>query len=80
VKGKFTDRHYAISYISLPSDDWYGNVALHDLTFDAEIGIFGQQAHIPSDQNIPKQDGTFLLEKNHEADPRPIKWPITPKQ
>ncbi|WP_350647516.1 hypothetical protein [Pseudomonas sp. HY13-MNA-CIBAN-0226] len=77
VKGAFTDQHYAISYISLPSDDWYGNVALHDLTFDAKTGIFGQQAHIPSDQNIPKQDGTFLLEKNHEADPRPIKWPAT---
>ncbi|MFA7941472.1 hypothetical protein ACEK06_03320 [Pseudomonas brenneri] len=76
VKGSFADQDYAISYISLPSDDWYGNVALHDLTFNAKTGIFGQQAHIPSDQDIPKQDGTFLLDKNLEADPRTIKWPV----
>ena len=77
VKGAFTDQRYAISYISLPSDDWYGNVALHDLDFDAATGIFGQQAHIPSDQNIPRQDGTFVLEQNAVADPRPLRWPDT---
>jgi len=74
VKGAFTDQRYAISYISLPSVDWYGNVALHELTFDAGTGRFGQQAHLPSDQNIPPQDGTFLLEDNDAVDPRLITW------
>lgn len=74
VKGDFTAPRYSISYISLPSSDWYGNVALHDLDFDAENGVFGQQAHLPSDQNVAPQDGTFVLEKNEVRDPRPIQW------
>lgn len=74
VKGAFSDRRYAISYISLPSADWYGNVALHELAFDMDTGQFGQQAHLPSDQNIPPQDGSFVLEDNDVVDPRPVVW------
>jgi hypothetical protein len=74
VKGAFSDKRYAISYISLPSADWYGNVALHELAFDMDTGQFGQQAHLPSDQNIPPQDGSFILEDNTVVDPRPVVW------
>ncbi|WP_338521997.1 hypothetical protein NUH87_17360 [Pseudomonas batumici] len=74
VKGQFSDSQYAISYISLPSSDWYGNVALHDLAFDKNTGVFQQQAHLPSDQNIAPQHGSFRLERNELADPLPIRW------
>ncbi|AZE54615.1 hypothetical protein C4K03_2460 [Pseudomonas synxantha] len=75
VKGDFDAPRYAITYISLPSTDWYGNVALHELLFDAGSGKFGQQALLPSDQYIPPQDGQFVLERNSIDDPRPLRWP-----
>ncbi|KPA89829.1 MULTISPECIES: hypothetical protein [Pseudomonas] len=74
VRGSFDDLRYAISYISLPSSDWYGNVAQHDLSFDRETGTFEQQALLPSDQDIPRQHGRYRLESNPVADPRPLKW------
>ena len=74
VEGDFTDEQYRISYISLPSPDWSGNVARHDLVFNKGSQTFEQKALAWIDQNIGVQDGTFVQDKNLEKDPEPITW------
>jgi len=74
VEGDFTDEQYRISYISLPSPDWGGNVARHDLVFNKSALTFEQKALAKVDQNIGLQDGRFVLDKNPVQDPQPITW------
>lgn len=74
VEGDFTDDQYRISYISLPSPDWGGNVARHDLVFKKSSQSFDQKALAQVDQNIGIQNGRFVLDKNPEQDPGPITW------
>ena len=74
VMGSMTDPSYAISYLSLPSDDWGGNVARHDLRFDARRQVFEQQALSFQDQNIPAQSGTFVQSTHDQVDPTRIVW------
>ena len=74
VEGDFTDDQYRISYISLPSPDWGGNVARHDLVFKKSSQTFDQKALAQIDQNIGIQNGRFVLDKNPEQDPGPITW------
>ncbi|KMM77733.1 hypothetical protein [Pseudomonas deceptionensis] len=74
VEGDFTDDQYRISYISLPSPDWGGNVARHDLVFKKSSQTFDQKALAQVDQNIGIQNGRFVLDKNPEQDPGPITW------
>lgn len=74
VEGDFTDDQYRISYISLPSPDWGGNVARHDLVFKKSSQTFDQKALAQVDQNIGIQNGSFVLDKNPEQDPGPITW------
>ena len=74
VEGEFTDDHYRISYISLPSPDWGGNVARHDLVFNKNSLTFEQKALAQVDQNIGLQDGRFVLDINTQQDPLPITW------
>ena len=74
VEGRLTDPAYKISYLSLPSDDWGGNVAKHDLKFDSQAQRFEQQALTHSDQNIPLQHGSFTQESNDITDPSSIRW------
>ena len=74
VEGQFTDDQYRISYISLPSPDWGGNVARHDLVFKKGTQTFEQKALAQVDQNIGLQDGRFVLDKNPEKDPGSITW------
>ncbi|WP_342651283.1 hypothetical protein [Pseudomonas sp. REB1044] len=74
VMGKMTDPSYAISYLSLPSDDWGGNVARHDLKFDSQRQVFEQQALSHEDQSIPPQRGTFVRATHDHDDPAAIVW------
>lgn len=74
VEGAFTDAQYNVSYISLPSADWGGNVARHDLTFTKGSLTFKQKALAQVDQNIPLQNGTFIQETNPIENPVPITW------
>jgi hypothetical protein len=74
VEGAFTDDQYRISYISLPSPDWGGNVARHDLVFNKSSLTFEQKALAKVDQNIGLQDGRFVLDQNRVQDPQPITW------
>lgn len=74
VEGDITDDQYRISYISLPSPDWGGNVARHDLVFKKSSQTFDQKALAQVDQNIGIQNGRFVLDKNPEQDPGPITW------
>lgn len=72
VEGDFTDDQYRISYISLPSPDWGGNVARHDLVFKKGSLTFEQKALAQVDQNIGLQDGRYVLDNNPVQDPMPI--------
>ena len=74
VEGAFTDDQYRISYISLPSPDWGGNVARHDLVFNKSSLTFEQKALAKVDQNIGLQDGRFVQDTNLVQDPQPITW------
>ena len=74
VEGDFTDEQYRISYISLLSPDWGGNVARHDLVFNKDSLTFKQKALAQVDQNIGLQDGRYVLDNNREPDPRTITW------
>ncbi|MBP3860072.1 MULTISPECIES: hypothetical protein [Pseudomonas] len=74
VEGDFTDDQYRISYISLPSPDWGGNVARHDLVFNKSSLTFEQKALAKVDQNIGLQNGRFVLDRNLIQDPQPITW------
>ena len=74
VEGDFTDDQYRISYISLPSPDWGGNVARHDLVFKKGSLTFEQKALAQVDQNIGLQDGRYVLDNNPVQDPMPITW------
>ena len=74
VEGDFTDDQYRISYISLPSPDWGGNVARHDLVFKKGSLTFEQKALAQVDQNIGLQDGRYVLDNNPGQDPMPITW------
>ncbi|WP_353232422.1 hypothetical protein [Pseudomonas helleri] len=74
VEGAFTDEEYKISYISLPSTDWGGNVARHDLVFKKKGLTFEQKAVAQVDQNIPLQHGLYLQEINPEVSPVAITW------
>jgi len=74
VEGGFTDEEYKISYISLPSVDWGGNVARHDLVFKKSGLTFEQKALAQVDQHIPLQHGLYRQEKNPEESPVAITW------
>ena len=80
VEGAFTDAQYNVSYISLPSADWGGNVARHDLTFTKGSLTFKQKALAQVDQNIPLQYGTFTQETNPIENPAPITWQSQPQR
>lgn len=80
VEGDFTDAQYSVSYISLPSPDWGGNVARHDLTFTKGSLTFKQKALAQVDQNIPLQYGTFIQETNPVENPVPITWQFQPQR
>jgi hypothetical protein len=73
-EGEFTDDRYSISYMSLPSADWGGNVARHDLTFEHKSLTFKQKALAQVDKDIPLQHGTFVLELNRVERPLLEKW------
>lgn len=75
--GAFTDAAYSVSYLSLPSVDWQGNVAKHELTFKSDNGSFQQQAMAESDKNIPLQYGTYNQTANTIANPLPLRWDNT---
>lgn len=77
--GKFTDKAYSVSYLSLPSVDWQGNVAKHELTFNSETASFQQQAMAESDKNIPLQFGTYQQAPNTVTNPLPLRWATTPQ-
>ena len=74
IEGQSTDEVYKISYISLPSEDWAGNVARHDLTFDNQTQVFTQQALAHSDQGIPPQHGSFVQAANTATDHAGVRW------
>lgn len=74
TEGDVTDESYSISYMSLPSPDWGGNVARHDLTFHRDTLAFEQKALAQVDKNIPLQYGTFVLESNAVENPLTEKW------
>jgi hypothetical protein len=74
TEGDVSDDTYSISYISLPSSDWGGNVARHDLIFQRDSLTFEQKALAYVDKNIPLQYGTFVLETNTVTNPLTEKW------
>lgn len=72
--GTFTDASYSVSYLSLPSVDWQGNVAKHELTFNSKTATFQQQAMAQSDKSIPLQFGTYKQAANTVSNPLPLRW------
>ncbi|MDF0731977.1 hypothetical protein P0Y43_14780 [Pseudomonas entomophila] len=74
IEGGIGDPSYRISYLSLPSDDWGGNVAKHELKFDNQRQVFEQQATTHADQGIPPQHGTFTTTVNTIVEPAEIRW------
>ncbi|AZE64200.1 MULTISPECIES: hypothetical protein [Pseudomonas] len=70
---------WAMSFISLPSDDWGENLARHDLTFNRISNVFTQQLYIQDDQNAAKQHGTFERFPNNVADPTTLNWENIPQ-
>lgn len=74
VDGEMTDETYSVSYISLPSADWGGNVARHDLTFHRDSLKFEQKALAEVDKHIPLQHGTFTLGTNLIENPVNETW------
>lgn len=74
VEGDITDEHYSISYMSLPSSDWSGNIARHDLTFHRDSLKFEQKALAQVDQNIGLQHGTFTLGTHQIENPASVSW------
>lgn len=78
IKGDIPHTTWAMTFLSIPHQDWNGNVARHDLNFSQETGVFGQQAYLQTDPNIPKQHGRFQLVENKVADPRALDWSTIP--
>ncbi|WP_411381795.1 hypothetical protein [Pseudomonas sp. MPB26] len=78
IKGSIEGSRWEMTFISIPHEDWYDNVALHTLSFEKAALTFGQQAYLPSDPNIPKQHGTFQIHANTIVDPRETTWDDLP--
>ncbi|MBP2872619.1 hypothetical protein JBO08_13940 [Pseudomonas sp. LAP_36] len=78
IKGEISGERWEITFLSIPHPDWGGNVARHDLTFNRTSKVFGQQAYLQVDPDIPKQHGRFHVTSNNVIDPRPLTWDNIP--
>lgn len=74
LQGSFTDDTYVIRFVSLPSSDWGGKTAFHQLIFIASENLFVQDAIVDTGEAIARQYGNFRTEPNKVADPRPERW------
>jgi len=62
MQGRFDDETYTVRYVSLPSADWGGKTAFHQLTFINEgpsAGFFIQDAITDKGIAIAQQNGRF---------------------
>lgn len=62
MQGRFEDETYTVRYVSLPSPDWGGRTAFHQLTFINDgpaSGVFIQDAITETGTAIAQQNGHF---------------------